>query len=565
MPDSSNPSAATRWPIVGLALLAAALAAWLAPEPWESGHGALRVTLDDDSTLAAPVTLGSDAPLTLIVGDSAAREVRITFPEGVPLSTHIYGLVESTGTQEVQGVQLALVRPAGHVEPLPILNSGIWTGPGQWMFGRTPPRRSDVVLALLALVAILWVTNAVPLWLASLLVPIVVATTGVQSAEAALQPFFHPIIALFFGGFLMAEAMKRVGLDQRIAATLVARLGRSPVSLFAALVCVSAFLSMWMSNTASTALLIPIALAVTEPLKAPGYRRAVVLGLAYAATIGGIGSAIGTPANLLAIEFLGTQVGHEISFAGWFAIGLPVVLVLLPVVATYVWWRLDVDVDPTTFAKARAVAGEHLRAMGRPSGAQRGVAIVFGLIVAGWLTQQWHGVHPGIVALGGAAALVLLGYIRGGDLQQISWASLLTFGGGLALGSVMVSSGTSDWLATRLVGLGAAPQIVGVSVVALFGLLLTALASNTASAAILIPLAIPLASALGLDPVTLVLIVAVATSIDFALVIGTPPTMLAYATGLFTPGRIFRIGLVLDLVCIALLVSAVRWLWTLTI
>ena len=168
-----------------------------------------------------------------------------------------------------------------------------------------------------------------------------------------------------------------------------------------------------------------------------------------------------------------------------------------------------------------------------------------------------------IVALAGAVALFILGKLLPEDLGRISWPSLLTFGGGLTLGLFLVRTGTSDYLATRLVGLVDVPEVVAVLAVAAITLLLTTVASNTASAAILIPLAIPLAGVLGVSPVGLVMVVAIASSVDFALVVGTPPTMIAYSTRLYTAGQIFRRGIVLDLVGIVLLVFVVTRIWEL--
>jgi sodium-dependent dicarboxylate transporter 2/3/5 len=191
------------------------------------------------------------------------------------------------------------------------------------------------------------------------------------------------------------------------------------------------------------------------------------------------------------------------------------------------------------------------------------VLAVFALVVAAWLTQSWHGVDTGIVALGGALALALLGAVRTDDLGTIAWPALLTFGGGLALGGFLVSSGASDWIAARLDILAALPPFLGVAAVALLTLGLTTVASNTATAAMLIPLAIPLAGVLGIEPALLVVVVAVASSIDYALVIGTPPTMIAYATRLYTAREIFRTGIALDALGLLLLVTVVRGLWSL--
>jgi sodium-dependent dicarboxylate transporter 2/3/5 len=366
----------------------------------------------------------------------------------------------------------------------------------------------------------------------------------------------------------MAEAMRRVGLDHLAAINLVARFGRTPATLFTAMIAVAAFLSMWMSNTAATAVLVPIAIAVTDPFAAEraglAFRRALVLAIAYAATIGGVGSAIGTPANPLAIEFLEEFADRRISFVEWFGFGLPMVALFLPLMAAYLWWRLGAGIERARFAEARAVAAAQLREAGAPRRDQLGVLAVFAGVMGLWLTQTWHDLDTGIIALGGAIALATLGYVRQEDLGRISWASLLTFGGGLALGVALVDSGTADWIATSLEVLSDAPAFVGLAAVALLALALTTVASNTASAAILIPVAIPLAGVLGLDPVILVVTVAVASSVDFALVIGTPPTMIAYSTQLFTAPQIFRVGFVLDLLGIALLLTAVGAVWRLS-
>jgi sodium-dependent dicarboxylate transporter 2/3/5 len=326
---------------------------------------------------------------------------------------------------------------------------------------------------------------------------------------------------------------------------------------------VSAFLSMWMSNTAAAAVLLPIALAVSAPMASAGYTRALVLGIAYAATVGGVGSAIGTPANPLAIAFLDDFVGREITFVEWFAIGLPFVVLFLPLMAVYLWWRIGARPDGDRFRDAREVARRDLAATGRPTRPQLTVMAVFLAVIVVWLLEPIHGIDTGIVALGGAIALALLRQIEPDDLGRISWASLLTFGGGLTLGVFLVETGTSDWIATQLDGLAAVPAPLAVAVVAGVTLLLTTVASNTASAAMLIPLAIPLATIVGVDPTLMVLVVAIASSIDFALVIGTPPTMLAYSTGLYTPGGIFRVGVVLDLLGLLLLVTVVVAIWQL--
>jgi sodium-dependent dicarboxylate transporter 2/3/5 len=179
-----------------------------------------------------------------------------------------------------------------------------------------------------------------------------------------------------------------------------------------------------------------------------------------------------------------------------------------------------------------------------------------------WLTQSLHGLADAIIALGAAAFLAALGIVRTDDLGRIAWPSLLTFGGGLALGVHLTDAGVADWIASNLAGLSGLPSWLGIAVVAAATLALTTVASNTATAAMLVPLALPLAGVLGVDPAQLVVTVAIASSLDFALVIGTPPTMFAYSTGLFTPGEIFRKGVIVDLMGLITLIVLAAFVWT---
>jgi sodium-dependent dicarboxylate transporter 2/3/5 len=558
-------AAPTRWGVLALALVVGGVAWALAPAPWPAGDGAVEVAWRGETIASGEARFDARAPLA-VEGTRGAVEVRLELPDGAltraPTNARIRvlenGAVVRPGLDEVAAT---LRLPDGRTEPIPLLK---WDeGSGTIRAARRPPAGAALVLGLLGLVVVLWVTEAVPLFVTSLLVPVVLVVSGTAEAKAALAPFFHPIIALFFGGFLMAEAMRRVDLDHRAAVEIVSRAGRSPAWLFLAMLGVSAFLSMWMSNTAATAVLVPIAIAVTAPMAHPGYRKAMVLGIAYAATIGGVGSAIGTPANPLAMEFLSTFLGQPVSFVGWFGFGLPLVLLLLPATAAWLWWRSHVDVDPEAFREARALAVEERRRLGRLTRDQAEVLGVFALTMLLWLTQTWHGIDSGVIALIGALALALIGKLGPEDLGRISWPALLTFGGGLTLGLFLTESGASDQVATRLAGLAGLPAFVGVGAVALLTLGVTMVASNTATAAMLVPLAIPLAGVLGVSPTMLVVVVAIASSIDFALVIGTPPTMIAYSTRLFSTREIFRTGILLDVIGVLLLVTAVAGVWRL--
>jgi sodium-dependent dicarboxylate transporter 2/3/5 len=551
--------------VLPIVVAVAALGALLAPADWSAGEGRLELRHLERLVVGAPITVGDGDPIEL-EGGAAERRFLLRLPDGAPtdssLRAELQILERDRAVQPaLADLELVLVLPDGSSELIPVLR---WDAEGQQLIAeRRPPLRSWVLVALLAAVVVLWVSELVPLFVTSLAIPVVLVVSDVASAGAALAPFFHPIIALFFGGFLMAEAMRRVELDRLVALNLMARFGRTPVTLFAAMLAVSAGLSMWMSNTAATAVLLPIAMATTAPLGNPGYRRAVVLGLAFAATIGGVGSAIGTPANPLAIEFLSDFAGRDTSFVGWFPIGLPMVVVFLPIMGAYLWWRIGARVDAERFIAARRVAVRELAEAGPVTRDQLVVVAVFVGVMLSWLTQTWHDVDTGIIALSGALVLFVVGRLEPDDLGRVSWPSLLTFGGGLAMGLFLLETGTADWIATRLDVLDGLWSPLTVAIVALLALALTTVASNTATAAVLIPLSIPLAGVLGLDPVLLVMTIAVASSLDFALVVGTPPTMLAYSTRLFTAPQIFRVGIALDIAAILLLVTVVRFTWTL--
>ncbi len=567
--DSTNATKAEQPPkrlwILALGIALAVLLGFLAPSSWTVGDGQVQVAFRGQIVIESDVSVGSKDAWTLRA-THLEHEVEVEFPQGISVDSTIVALVRVHEHGKAVGaslgeVAITLTLPGGQKESIPSVRFHDETLTLEAR--RRPPVDAVVVLALLGLVIVLWVSDFFPLFVTSLLIPVVLVFSGVADPKLAMQPFFSPIIVLFFGGFLIAEALRRSGLDHLAAITMVAKAGRSPTTLFAAMLGASAFLSMWMSNTAAVAVLIPIALAVTEPLQHLGYRKAVVLGIAYAGTLGGVGSAIGTPGNQLAIELLDTFDVQTLSFIDWFAFGLPVVVVLLPIIGIYLWKRMGVTLDPGTFQKARAAAQAELAGTGRLTKNQHQVLWVFAVVVAGWLTQSVHGVHPGMVALAGALVLAAIGRILPVDLQRIDWASLLTFGGGLTLGLFLVQTGTSDWVATRLGALAGLPPAVGVIVVAFISLGLTSVASNTASAAILIPITIPLASVIGVDPALLVAVVAIASSLDFALVIGTPPTMIAYSTHLYTTSEVFRIGIVLDLIGVVVLAGGVVWFWQL--
>jgi solute carrier family 13 (sodium-dependent dicarboxylate transporter), member 2/3/5 len=439
---------------------------------------------------------------------------------------------------------------------------------GDWLsFSMRIPYKAKIATGLMLAVAVLWLTEIIPLAASAFLIPVVLVITKVSPAGAVLAPFANPIIFLFLAGFLLAQAMRRTGFDRLIAMTILSRASSRPASLMLTIMAITAFLSMWMSNTASVAMIIPIALAVLDKIPAAegksGFRRALILGVAYAGAVGGIGSAIGTPANILAMTFLSEYIGADLKFVDWFAYGLPMVIIMVPVIWLFLLYSYKVRSGDVEGFLDSGVYKKEFSEMGGIQPQQRIVLFAFVLTIALWLSEGWHGISSGIVALIGALLLFFSGTLETEDLNRINWNALLTFGGGLAIGTILVETGFSDWIALKLVGLSNLPQFLVIFLVAGLTLLIGAFISNTACAAMLIPLAIPLAQLLHIDPRLMVAVVAIGSSVDFALVIGTPPTMLAYSTGLFETSEIFKRGIMLDLIGVLLLSFGMVWIWDL--
>ena len=349
--------------------------------------------------------------------------------------------------------------------------------------------------------------------------------------------------------------MQKTGVDRRMAEILSRFARGSAARSIVSFMVLSAFLSMWMSNTASVAIMIPIAIAAAQQQEVLREKlKILILGVAWAGSIGGIGSAIGTPANMLAIALLNEYAGQSLQFADWFRFGLPMVLMLIPIL----WIYLMYFARPQKLEHGLSCLMEQDQ---NSDGRGSRVLIIFGATVTLWLTESWHGIPSSVAALLGAFGLFVSGILGKDDFNKISWNSLLTFGGGLAMGRLLVSSGISQFLAEQLAVLQNFPQVLVLFSISLLTVCLGAFISNTACAAMIIPVAIPLADVLGIDIMILTSLVAIASSIDFAFVVGTPPTMLAYSTGVFTTREIFRIGIVLNLIAVLVLNFLVIPLW----
>jgi len=413
-------------------------------------------------------------------------------------------------------------------------------------------------LSILFFIAALWITEALPITVTALLVPIVAVMTGIFNVKDALSNFAHPIIFLFLGGFGLAAALHKYNLDELFASYIMKAAGTrmifSVISLFAA----TALISMWISNTATTAIMLPVALGLISKLKERNYKTEVfiLLGVAYSANIGGIGTVIGSPPNAITAANLG------LSFSEWLVIGVPFMLILLPIMVIVLYVKLRPKFPEMTAIytiKAQDVFCNKKSYI---------VAAIFGFTIILWLLSKpissWLGIEKGFDSIIAVFAIVLLVLFRTMKWKEIEnfadWGVLLLFGGGLALSGVLSETGASEYLAilveTHLSHYGPFLLLLGAVTLMLF---LTEVASNTASAAILVPIFIVLGEQIGhFSSDVLALTVGIAASCAFMLPVATPPNALVFGTERIRLRTMMRVGLVLNIIC-ALVISIVAY------
>jgi sodium-dependent dicarboxylate transporter 2/3/5 len=411
-------------------------------------------------------------------------------------------------------------------------------------------------LAIFVLIGGLWMTQALHLSVTALLVPLLAVLAGLMDPRTALSSFAHPIIFLFLGGFALAAALQRQGLDQVLAQGVLGLAAGRRLVAAVLLFALTGLLSMWISNTATAAMMLPLALGLLREQDGPPERAFVLLGVAYSASIGGIGTLVGSPPNAIAAA----QAG--IGFAEWLRIGVPLVMLLLPLMAGVLFLVLRPHFGVET---PQSPGHSTPQVFTRP---QRITLVVFGVTAAGWIGATPLGRLLGIaadvdsvIAVAAIVALVASGAIGWPDIEQrTQWGVLLLFGGGLALSEVMAISGASRFMAGALTSAlqGAPPVLILLGVVT-FVVFLTELVSNTAAAALLVPIFVGVAVALDLPAPLLAAAIAVSASCAFMLPVGTPPNAIVYATEQVPQATMMRCGLVLNLVCIAVITAVATW------
>ncbi len=453
--------------------------------------------------------------------------------------------------------------------------------------------------ALAVLMATWWLTEALPLPATSLLPIALLPLVGAGSIREATSPYANPIIFLFLGGFLIAIAMERWALHRRIALAILARVGARPGSIVWGFMLATAFLSLWVSNSAVALMMLPIGLSVVgfvgpagerspQDAGAPppdvtrpppdvtrpppdGFAVALMLGIAYAANIGGMGTLVGTPPNALLAGFLQTSYGIEIGFAQWMVLGIPLVLVALPTVFLVLTRRL-VRLGPERPGARERILAERA-SLGSITRAECRVALVFALAAVLWVTRPLlDGWLPGLTDAGIAVGCgLLLFLVPSGEgtgralldweaAERLPWGVLILFGGGLSLASAIDRTGLNTWLGGGAAGLSHWPVWMFVLAVTAVVVILTELTSNTATAAAFLPIVGAAALEMGWDPVLLAVPAALAASCAFMLPIATPPNAVVYGSGRVTVGQMARAGAWANVIMTLLITGFAIWL-----
>ncbi len=421
---------------------------------------------------------------------------------------------------------------------------------GSWSSLLGLSEAAGLALSVLGVAGLLWTTEALPLFVTSFLVLFLNLTLLSPAlpevdGEQFIAPFFSNVVLLFLGGFVLSAGLQKHGLGRRIAIWVLDRTGPRPKRVLAGFMGTTAVLSMWMSNTATTAMMLGLAAPILDDLdEDEPFRTALLLGVAFAANLGGLGTPIGTPANAIAMQYL-DRAALRVSFLGWLGMALPMLSVLL----VFAWWLLARSFPPKAKDLALGIERRKLSGQAPLVGATALVTIL------GWLTGDLHGLSSGTVAL--IPVLVLFGSqaLATSDFRGLPWDVLMLAGGGLSLGVAVSSSGLAD----DIVGL-VPTEAAGFVVTASFSVLacgVSTVMSNTATANLLVPVALGLPA----DMVKAVLIgVAMACSVSMTLPVTTPPNAMAFASGRIEVRDMIRYGSVLSILGVgAILLSAVVW------
>ena len=437
------------------------------------------------------------------------------------------------------------------------------------------------------LMAVWWVTEALPIAATALLPLVLFPLLGARPIDEAAAPYANPLIFLFMGGFMLALAMERWGLHRRIALGIIRAIGTRPRSIIAGFMVASAFLSMWVSNTATAMMMLPIGLSVVALVRGEeggtseveqtsgqefgNFAVVLMLAIAYACSVGGMGTLVGTPTNAFLVGFLDETYDLEIAFAHWLLLGVALLALALPVIFV-VLTRFVYPIRLERLPGGADYIRSQWRALGSMNRGEWLVGVVFGAVAVLWVTRPLLDSYvPGLsdagIAMTGAVALFALPVdLRRGVFvldwewaRRLPWGVLILFGGGLSLAAAISDTGLAAWIGGRMDLLASWPPLLIVVAVVAVIIFLTELTSNTATAAAFIPILASVAVGIGQDPLLLAVPATLAASCAFMLPVATPPNAIVYGSSFVTVPQMARAGIVLNALFV-LLVTLMAYL-----
>ncbi|OEK09073.1 anion transporter [Flavivirga aquatica] len=464
---------------------------------------------------------------------------------------------------------------------------GLFLGPLCFIILKTLPlsitsEKGETVIAIALWMICWWITEAVSISVTALLPLLLFPLFKVMPIADVGTNYGSPIVFLFFGGFVLALALEKVNLHKRIALNIIKKTGTTPNKVILGFMIATAFMSMWISNTASTVVMLPIAMSVIKLLindedgftkKDQNFAISVMLGIAFSANAGGIATVIGTPPNSVLIGLLENEYHIEISFLKWMILGLPFSIILISIIYfVMVKWLF-----PNTglqFKASENIIDSELKALGKITTKERHVLIIFGIIVSLWIFRSLInslipslGLSDTIISILGALALFTIPFnLKKGDFilvwndtQKLAWGILILFGGGLALAKGMSTSGIVDLVANSITNSNISILLMA-SLLIILMLFMTELMSNVALVAVLAPVVAGIAIGLEIPVLYLLIPVTMASSCAFMLPMATPPNAIVFASGFIKVSQMARVGIILNIIAILLLIIVFKFI-----
>lgn len=433
---------------------------------------------------------------------------------------------------------------------------------------------ANAVLASVAWVAIWWITEAIPIYVTALLPLILFPLTGGLSLSETATSYGHKYIFLYMGGFIMAIAIEKWNLHRRIALTIINLIGTNVINIILGFMLATAFLSMWISNTAAAVIILPIAMAIvhqlndnpdTEKNENKIFGKALMLAIAYSASIGGIGTLIGTPTNLVLAGVVQSTFGKEITFSEWFVLGFPIAIILL-FLCWYYLTRFAFTFNQKEFPGGRTEIAARLKALGKMGFEEKTVLVVFAATAFAWIARSFllqqliPKMDDTIIAMCTVVILFLLPTRKKGkrlmdweDAVKLPWGILLLFGGGLTLALGFDQSGLALWIGSKLSALQILPFFLLLMILIAIVNFMTEITSNIATTAILLPVLVSLAPVLGVHPYYLMIAATLAASCAFMLPVATPPNAVVFGSGYLEMQDMVKKGFWLNIISIIIL------------